>query len=408
MLTAARDMTEFRNLEAQLRQAQKMEAVGRLAGGVAHDFNNMLGVILGYTDLALRRLNAQEPLYHDLQEVNNAARRSADLTRQLLAFSRKQIVTPRVINLNEAVTQQQKMLGRLIGEDIDLKFIPGPDLWNVCLDSSQVDQILANLAVNARDAIAGVGTVTMETANVTLDENYTRRYPHTPPGEYVMLAVTDSGHGMDRETLERIFEPFFTTKGEGQGTGLGLSTVYGIVKQNQGSIQAYSEPDRGTTIKIYIPRFLGEAVSVKPVKETPLSGSETVLIVEDEPQILLLAKRILEQHGYKTMAAGSPGEALLLLEKHPGSPGSSADRCDHAQHDRSGPEGPGGRAASADQNLVHVGLHGRGDHPAGTSGGRDGFYSKAFLGAGAGGEGKGGAGRVGGWSNIQYPTRNIQ
>ena len=318
MLTVARDMTELRSLEGQLRQAQKMEAVGRLAGGVAHDFNNMLGVILGYTDLALKRLNAQEPLYHDLQEVHQAARRSADLTRQLLAFSRKQIVIPRVVNLNEAVTQQQKMLGRLIGEDIALKFIPGQDLWNIRLDPSQVDQVLANLAVNARDAIAGVGTVTIETANVTLDERYTRRYPYSTPGDHVRLVVSDSGSGMEPETLERIFEPFFTTKGEGQGTGLGLSTVYGIVKQNGGSIQAYSEPGLGTTFKIYFPRFLGEAVPVQDAKVTPLSGSETVLIVEDESMILLLAKRVLEHYGYKTVGADSPGEALLLLEKHQG------------------------------------------------------------------------------------------
>jgi PAS domain S-box-containing protein len=318
VLTVARDMTELRSLEGQLHQAQKMEAVGRLAGGVAHDFNNMLGVIMGYTDLALKRLNAQEPLYHDLQEVNNAARRSADLTRQLLAFSRKQTVAPRIINLNDTVLHQHKMLGRLIGEDIDLKVIPGQDLWNIRLDSSQVDQILANLAVNARDAIAGVGTVTIETANVTMDEGYTQRYRYITPGDYVLLAVSDSGSGMDEETLERIFEPFFTTKEEGQGTGLGLSTVYGIVKQNEGSIQAYSEPGRGTTFKIYFPRFLGEAAQVVTVEETPLSGSETVLIVEDEPQILLLAKRILEHYGYKTLVTGSPGEALLLLEKHRG------------------------------------------------------------------------------------------
>jgi signal transduction histidine kinase/DNA-binding response OmpR family regulator len=312
------DITERLSLESQLRQAQKMEAVGRLAGGVAHDFNNMLGVILGYTDLALRRLNAQEPLYQDLQEVHNAARRSADLTRQLLAFSRKQIVTPRVINLNEAVTLQQKMLGRLIGEDIDLKFIPGPDLWNIQLDPSQVDQVLANLAVNARDAIAGVGSITIETANVTLDESYIQRHRYATPGDYVLLAVSDSGRGMNGEILERIFEPFFTTKAEGQGTGLGLSTVYGIVKQNEGTIQAYSEPGRGTTLKIYFPRFSGEASPLEPVKEMPLAGSETVLIVEDEPQILLLAKRILEHYGYITIGAGSPGEALLLLEKHRG------------------------------------------------------------------------------------------
>ncbi len=318
MLTVARDMTELRSLEAQFRQAQKMEAVGRLAGGVAHDFNNMLGVILGYTDLALKRVNAQEPLYQDLQEVNNAARRSADLTRQLLAFSRKQMVTPRVLNLNEAITHQHKMLRRLIGEDIYLQFIPGQDLWNIRLDPSQVDQVLANLAVNARDAIAGVGTVTIETANVTLDEGYTRRYRYVTPGDYVLLTMSDSGCGMDGETLETIFEPFFTTKAEGQGTGLGLSTVYGIVKQNKGSIQVSSEPGRGTTFKIYFPRFPGEAVPEEQERERPLGGSETVLIVEDEPQILLLAKRILEHYGYETVGAGSPGEALLLLEKYRG------------------------------------------------------------------------------------------
>ena len=195
-----------------------MEAVGRLAGGVAHDFNNMLGVILGYTDLALKRLNAQEPLYHDLQEVHNAARRSADLTRQLLAFSRKQIVTPKVINLNEAVTQQQKMLARLIGEDIDLKFIPGQDLWNIRMDPSQVDQILANLAVNARDAIAGVGTVTIETANVTLDESYTRRYPYATPGDYVHVGRERFGqrHGAER-SWSGSSNPFSPPKGKGRG-----------------------------------------------------------------------------------------------------------------------------------------------------------------------------------------------
>jgi PAS domain S-box-containing protein len=305
--------------ESELRQAQKMEAVGRLAGGVAHDFNNMLSVILGYTDMALSRLKPQDPLAQDLREVHQAGRRSADLVRQLLAFSRKQIVTPQAVLLNEVIKEQQKMLGRLIGEDITLQFIPGPDLWNLWIDPSQIDQIMANLAVNARDAIAGVGTITIETANVTLDDPYTRRHPHIIPGNYVMLALSDSGVGMSPETLERIFEPFFTTKEEGQGTGLGLSMVYGIVKQNRGAIHAYSEPGQGTTFKLYFPRFEGEAAepAKRPVQR-PLKGDETILIVEDENQILLLAKQILEQQGYQVLTAESPEKALTVAGQFPG------------------------------------------------------------------------------------------
>ncbi len=315
----ARDITASRKLEAQFQQAMKMEAVGRLAGGVAHDFNNMLSVILGYTDLALRRLNPLDPIYKDLQEIDKAGRRSADITRQLLTFSRKQIVTPKVIDLNEVIAGQRNMLARLIGEDIDLRFDPAPELWPVKLDPSQIDQILANLAVNARDAVTGVGAVTIATANVVLDKTYTRRNADVIPGEYVMLIFSDTGAGMDAETRERIFEPFFTTKGEGQGTGLGLSTVYGIVTQNAGVIHVYSEPGMGTTFKICFPRFRGEAEkTVEQPRELSLVGKETVLIVEDEEQILNLAREILSDHGYQVLTARSPGEACLLVEKHAG------------------------------------------------------------------------------------------
>ncbi len=315
----ARDITASKKLEAQFQQAMKMEAVGRLAGGVAHDFNNMLSVILGYTDLALRRLNPLDPLYKDLQEIDKAGRRSADITRQLLTFSRKQIVTPKVIDLNEVIAGQRNMLARLIGEDIDLRFDPAPGLWPVKVDPSQIDQILANLAVNARDAVTGVGAVTIATATVVLDETYTRRNADVIPGEYVMLTFSDTGAGMDAETRERIYEPFFTTKGEGQGTGLGLSTVYGIVTQNAGVIHVYSEPGMGTTFKVYFPRFRGEAEkTVEQPRELSLAGKETVLIVEDEEQILNLAREILSDYGYQVLTARSPGEACLLVEKHAG------------------------------------------------------------------------------------------
>ncbi len=315
----ARDITASRKLEAQFQQAMKMEAVGRLAGGVAHDFNNMLSVILGYTDLAMRRMNPLDPLYKDLQEIDKAGRRSADITRQLLTFSRKQVVTPKVIDLNEVIAGQRNMLGRLIGEDINLSFDPAPELWPVKVDPSQIDQILANLAVNARDAVTGVGAVTIATANAVLDETYTRGNADVIPGEYVMLIFSDTGAGMDVETRERIFEPFFTTKGEGQGTGLGLSTVFGIVTQNAGVIHVYSEPGMGTTFKIYFPRFRGEAEkTVEQPRELSLAGKETVLIVEDEEQILNLAREILSDCGYHVLTARSPGEACLLVEKHAG------------------------------------------------------------------------------------------
>jgi len=311
---------EHKQLQAQLVQAQKMESVGRLAGGVAHDFNNMLGVILGHTEMALERLDPDQPLFADLQEVRKAAERSADLTRQLLAFARKQTVAPKVLDLNETVSGMLKMLQRLIGEGIDLAWLPGKALGPVKMDPSQIDQILANLCVNARDAIAGVGKVTIETDNTTFDEAYCADHPGFLQGEYAMLAVSDSGCGMDAETLGHLFEPFFTTKDLGKGTGLGLATVYGAVKQNNGFINVYSEPGQGTTFKIYLPRHKAkapvraDAATADPVK----GGHETILLVEDEPEILRVTTMMLERMGYDVMGAKTPGEAIRLAREHTG------------------------------------------------------------------------------------------
>ena len=279
----------------------------------------MLSVILGYADLALARVDPDDPLARDLREILKAGQRSADLTRQLLAFSRKQIVAPKVLNLNKGIEEQLKMLDRLIGEDVRIDFLPAGDLWNARIDPSQVSQILANLSVNARDAIAGVGTVTIETANVTVDEAYCRAHPYVTPGEYAMVSFSDTGCGMDEATRERIFEPFFTTKGEGKGTGLGMSTVYGIVKQNGGFVHVYSEPGQGTTIRVHFPRVQDEAEDlVEKVAEGSLGGTETVLIVEDEEQILLLSRRILEQFGYRVLTASTPEDAFRLAEEQEG------------------------------------------------------------------------------------------
>lgn len=319
-ITARRQAEEERaRLQVQLTQAQKMESVGRLAGGVAHDFNNMLGVILGHAELALEQLPPDGSLYSDLDEIRKAAQRSADLTRQLLAFARKQTIAPRVLDLNATIESMVKMLRRLIGEDVDLVWLPAADLWRVRLDPGQVDQILANLCVNARDAIAGVGKVTLETANVVFDEDYCAQHAGCTPGEFVMLAVSDNGCGMDKETMSRLFEPFFTTKNLGQGTGLGLATVYGVVKQNQGVINVYSEPGLGTTFKIYLPReATGEPEPETSGPSAVAGGSETVLVVEDEPAILDLVRRVLEKLGFEVLAARSPKEALDLAGEHPG------------------------------------------------------------------------------------------
>ena len=327
MISTVQDVTERKRadaerekLQAQLVQARKMEAVGRLAGGVAHDYNNMLGVILGYAELALEKIDGEHPLRADLEEIFAAARRSADITRQLLAFARKQTIAPKVLDLNATVEGMLKMLRRLIGENIDLVWAPGTNLWKVKMDPAQVDQLLANLFVNARDAIADVGKVTIETGDVVFDEAYCADHEGITPGEYVLLAVSDDGCGMDKTTLENIFEPFFTTKEVNQGTGLGLATVYGIVKQNEGFINVYSEPGKGTTFKIYLPRHadLPEKARTERVTEIPPSRGETVLVVEDDESILKLAERILDGLGYSVLTAASPGEALALAEEHAG------------------------------------------------------------------------------------------
>lgn len=308
-------------LESQLQQSQKMESVGRLAGGVAHDFNNMLTVILGHAELALMKMAQSDPLVADLMEIRNAAERSANLTRQLLAFARKQTIAPKVLDLNETVSEMLKMLQRLIGEDIHLTWQPADNLWPVKLDPAQIDQILANLCVNARDAITDVGKITIETENRTFDSDYCATHLDFLPGDYVRLAVSDTGCGMDKETVAHIFEPFFTTKELGRGTGLGLATVYGIVKQNNGFINVYSEPGLGTTFTIYLSRYVGEAVRTavsEIVAEPTLGGQETILLVEDEAAILKMTSTMLKNLGYTVLAANGPGEAARLAQAQSG------------------------------------------------------------------------------------------
>lgn len=308
-------------LEAQLQQAQKMESIGRLAGGVAHDFNNMLTVILGHAELGLMHLDPNHPVCTDLREISKTAERSADLTRQLLAFARKQTVAPKVIDLNETVSGMLKMLQRLIGEDMSLTWQPAAALWPVKVDPSQIDQILANLCVNARDAIEDTGRIIIETTNSSIDTEYCTTNLEATPGEYVRLSVSDDGGGMDKETLPHIFEPFYTTKEMGRGTGLGLATVYGIVKQNKGFINIYSEPGQGTTFSIYLPRDAGsksrQAMAEGGVVAVP-RGQETILLVEDEPAILNIAALMLEKQGYTVLKADTIEAAIQLAREHLG------------------------------------------------------------------------------------------
>ncbi len=322
-----RDITESKRAEKekaklreQLIQAQKMESVGRLAGGVAHDFNNKLSVIIGFTDIILDEANPDESYYPYIKEIRSAAERSADLTRQLLAFARKQTVVPRILDLNEIVEGLLKMLHRLIGEDISLIWLPGRNLKPVLIDPSQVDQILANLCVNARDAIAGVGKITIETGNVHFDEAYCADHAGFLPGDYIRLAVSDDGSGMDKETLGKLFEPFFTTKEIGKGTGLGLATIYGIVGQNKGFINVYSEPGQGTTFRIYLPQYGTEAESVSIAEPLAgiLSGDETILVVEDAMEILNMVKIMLEGQGYHVLATNSPEAAIRMVAEFDG------------------------------------------------------------------------------------------
>lgn len=311
---------ENKKLQNQLLQAQKMESIGRLAGGVAHDFNNMLNVIIGYTEMALDTPQTPESVVRYLKEILSAALKSTNVVRQLLAFARQQTISPKVLDLNETVSGMLKMLKRLIGEDIDLLWVPSPNLWKVEMDPTQIDQILANLIVNARDAIPNIGKITIETANIQFDENYCKTHLGFIPGEFVMLAVSDNGKGMDKETMSKIFEPFFTTKELGKGTGLGLSTVYGIVKQNKGFINVYSEPGQGSTFKIYFPRCGSSEKAEKqlPPPENIQTGGETILLVEDEQVLLKMGKTMLERLGYNVLAASTPGEAIGLASKYGG------------------------------------------------------------------------------------------
>jgi len=311
---------ERERLQDQLTQAQKMESVGRLAGGVAHDYNNMLSVILGYTEMALEKVPYSDPLRTDLQEIYKAAKRSSEITQQLLAFARKQAIAPKALDLNAVIEKMLNMLRRLIGEDIDVIWHPGRRLSPVKIDPSQFEQILANLCVNARDAISGVGKIIIETQVASIDE--TNRIDFTRDGstEFVKLSVSDDGCGMDKETLHNIFEPFFTTKGVAQGTGLGLATVYGIVKQNNGVIEADSELGRGSTFNVYLPRHMGEAEKLSPdtVPETPLGEGEMVLLVEDEPAIREMCQDILKKLEYRVLSADTPQEALSMADEHQG------------------------------------------------------------------------------------------
>ena len=312
---------QLRKAEEQLRQAQKMEAIGRLAGSVAHDFNNLLSVILSYSSLVLAELKAVDPLRADLESIKKAGEKAADLTNQLLAFSRQQVLAPRVIDLNEVVNGSERMLRRLLGEDIELIIHYGRHISQVKADPGQIDQVVMNLAINARDAMPEGGKLTIETRDVVLDESYATEHFETGIGPHVMLAVSDTGVGMDKQTQARIFEPFFTTKELGKGTGLGLSTVFGIVKQSGGNIWVYSEPGGGTTFKVYLPVVEGvqaEAAETPGVHEpVTLNGSETILLVEDQEEVRRVAHAILRKFGYHVIEARNAGEALLSCERHP-------------------------------------------------------------------------------------------
>ncbi len=311
---------EKAKLQDQLFEARKMEAVGQLAGGVAHDFNNMLGIILGHAEMGMDQVDPSQPLYADLDEIRKAAHHSAELTRQLLAFARKQIASPKMLDLNDTVAGMLKMLFRVLGEHISLSWKPAAFLWPIRIDPAQVDQILTNLSANARDAINGEGALTIETANRMFDERDSAAHPGITPGEYVMLSVNDTGPGMDKDTLAHIFEPFFTTKEVGKGTGMGLSSIYGIVKQNNGFIDVESEPGKGTTFKIYLPRSVDRPLDIaaeapgEPVK----GGSETILLVEDEPAILKMTELLLESLGYTVLTAPAPAEAIRCAETYAG------------------------------------------------------------------------------------------
>jgi len=314
-----RDVTEHKRLQEQLLRAQKLEAVGQLAGGIAHDFNNLITIILGYCDVLHKYLGAGHPARDSVEEIRTAGQRAADLTRQLLAFGRRQFMQPRVLELNALLAGMHNMLGRVLGEDIELRVVPGEPLGNVKADPGQIEQVIMNLAINARDAMPGGGRLIIETANVVLDEEYACRHAGVRPGHYVLLAVSDTGTGMDRETRARLFEPFFTTKGPDRGTGLGLSTVYGIVKQSGGNIWVYSEPGRGATFKVYLPS-VAEGTAGPPEEKPIVSGpgTETVLLVEDEETVRELVLFCLKERGYTVLVAGDGEQGLEAAERHQG------------------------------------------------------------------------------------------
>ena len=316
LIGTIQDITERKQLESQLLQSQKMDAIGQLAGGVAHDINNMLNVILGYTELMMLTKSPDSPDYEKLSQIEKAGNRSQEITRQLLAFSRKQIITPKPQNLNQLVQASVKTLSRLIGENVVLQFNPAQNLWLVKVDAAQIDQILVNLAVNARDAMPEGGKLLVETSNLTFDEDYTRHHVDTKPGDYVMLAVSDMGQGMSKETLAHIFEPFFTTKAVGKGTGLGLATVYGIVTQHGGFINVYSEVGRGTTFRIYMPRYWGDEQDEEVEKAAPpRRGSGRVLLVEDDPMVRLTTQAMLQELGYEVLAPDTAEQAVIICEQ---------------------------------------------------------------------------------------------
>ncbi len=312
-----RNAAALARTEEQLRHAQKMDAVGRLAAGVAHDFNNLLSVVMSYAGLLLMDIPSDDPMHSDVEEINKASERAAELTRQLLIFSRQQVMEPRIVNLNEIITGMEKMLSRLLREDIEVKTALAGDLGKIKADPSQLEQVLMNLVVNARDAMPQGGTLTLETHNTELEENDVLEHLGIPPGPCILLAVSDTGTGMDKETRGRIFEPFFTTKEKGKGTGLGLSTVFGIVRQSGGYIWVYSEPGKGSTFKIYLPRTdETEKKRKAPAPVDTMRGTETVLLVEDEDQLRRVTGDILRRYGYHVLEAPNGAEALSLCEQH--------------------------------------------------------------------------------------------
>jgi PAS domain S-box-containing protein len=312
----ARDVTERRSLEDQLRQVQKMEAVGRLAGGIAHDFNNLLTAILGYCNLLLDELPPESTVREDLEEIRKAGDRAATLTRQLLAFSRRQMLQPQPVAVGTLIREMEKMIHRLVGDDVEVVLALAEPLPQVKADPASIEQIIINLAVNARDAMPAGGRLTIEASTVDLDSEYTALHPSVIPGRYVMVAITDTGGGMDADTRARVFEPFFTTKEQGRGTGLGLATVYGLVKQSGGYIWVYSEPGHGTVFKVYLPSLADHATRRATATQTEASGTETILIVEDDAPVRALASEALRRHGYMVLEAADGLEALRVVERH--------------------------------------------------------------------------------------------